>query len=475
VTETHTFGLDDQHLFAEVSADHNPIHVNPAQSRRLIGGACLVHGVHGLLWALNTLKDTHAILPSVRSMTVRFQKWIAIGTPVTAQIKSQSTKQWKLEIVSADGLHTSITLKLGTQPKPPKVKAFTSSNNLGKLSVAIDRNFENLVDVEGLLSVDSEIVAGCEKLFPDLCHILRADVVAAMALTSTIVGMHAPGLHSLFSELSFDLNEVLNQSDSLSFSVVDLDERYRLAIVNFSSAAFTGSLSAFVRFPPVNPPSAKDISTRVPPKFFAGRSALVVGGSRGIGAVTAKIFAAGGGKVTVTYAEGANQAKAVVDDINATFGAGSARAMQLDVTQDGPLLPQNVGIQHDTLFYFATPAISGTSRRFSASLFDKFKQFYVERFAAILDEFVTAVGETNEGYVFYPSTVYIEERPKGMTEYAMAKVAGEVMCVDFARGLPKWVFQVARLPRVATDQTMTVPPIKSEDPLDVMLNILGVP
>jgi hypothetical protein len=55
--------------------------------------------------------------------------------------------------------------------------------------------------------------------------------------------------------------------------------------------------------------------------------------------------------------------------------------------------------------------------------------------------------------VFYPSTVFVDERPKGMTEYAMAKAAAEVLIADLAKRL-RHVQPVAhRLPRLATDQT----------------------
>ena len=46
------------------------------------------------------------------------------------------------------------------------------------------------------------------------------------------------------------------------------------------------------------------VAHRVRPGIFAGQTALIVGGSRGLGEVTAKLIAAGGGTPIITYQAG---------------------------------------------------------------------------------------------------------------------------------------------------------------------------
>jgi len=48
------FSLEDQLAFAALSGDFNPIHVDPLLARRLLFGAPVVHGVHLLLWGLES-------------------------------------------------------------------------------------------------------------------------------------------------------------------------------------------------------------------------------------------------------------------------------------------------------------------------------------------------------------------------------------------------------------------------------------
>jgi len=63
-----------------------------------------------------------------------------------------------------------------------------------------------------------------------------------------------------------------------------------------------------------------------------GKSALVLGGSRGIGAAIARRLAAGGAAVALTYVQGASAADAIVADI--TKAGGRALAIQADSADD---------------------------------------------------------------------------------------------------------------------------------------------
>src|ERR1700686_3731775 len=61
---------------------------------------------------------------------------------------------------------------------------------------------------------------------------------------------------------------------------------------------------------------------------LAGKVALLPGGSRGVGSAIAKLLAADGASVAVTYSKGAEAASSLVKDIES--GGGKAIAIQAD-------------------------------------------------------------------------------------------------------------------------------------------------
>ena len=94
--------------------------------------------------------------------------------------------------------------------------------------------------------------------------------------------------------------------------------------------------------------------TRVSGRPFAAQRSLVVGGSRGLGAVTAKIVAAGGGHPVITYRDNRAEAELVAGDIRGVGGS-------CDILRYDALLSASEQLKAlssvDCCYYFATPKI----------------------------------------------------------------------------------------------------------------------
>ena len=58
--------------------------------------------------------------------------------------------------------------------------------------------------------------------------------------------------------------------------------------------------------------------------------------------------------------------------------------------------------------------------------------------------------------LFFPSSIFVEELPLNMGEYSAAKMAGEGVCRLLEKWYPDVMFAVPRLPRMRTDQTVSL-------------------
>ncbi|HUN58775.1 MAG TPA: SDR family oxidoreductase [Candidatus Binataceae bacterium] len=287
---------------------------------------------------------------------------------------------------------------------------------------------------------------------------------------STLVGMVCPGLHSLFAAFSIEFLEDRAERPGIGFRVRETDERFRMMRMEVFGSGVSGSVQAFLRWPPVAQASAENIAKLVAPTEFSGSTALIIGGSRGLGALTAKIIAAGGGRVIITYATGRDDASTLAREINVQVENDVCKVLRYDVREDvfSQLAKLNADVTH--LYYFATPQITRQKTQFFiASLLDEFIQVYVKAFYdcyRFFDQLKLPLT------VYYPSTVFVESKPPGMAEYSMAKMMGEILC-SYMNGRTGHIHVIAdRLPRLLTDQTATLPPLKSADPLEIMLPVV---
>jgi hypothetical protein len=119
----------------------------------------------------------------------------------------------------------------------------------------------------------------------------------------------------------------------------------------------------------------------------------------------------------------------------------------------------------------ATPPIfSRQSERFDYERFAMFCEFYVNGFSDVYRE-ICAKAQLIPSF-FYPSSEAVQTRPKGMTEYAMAKAAGEMLCADLQASEKTSAVVVARLPRLPTDQTASLLEVETADPIDILLPVI---
>ena len=458
------FTSQDQLLFARLSGDSNPLHMDPLAARRTQAGEPVVHGIHALLWIIESIAKAGIQIHGLQKIEARFIRFMYLYRTTSIELRGNVSSSINVDVIvdkisvlkvllSFGGRHE--TRDLGVEPE------FCIQDILASPTL------EQMKTLGGWLAppVTSDSFV---DIFPYASAALDARRLSGLSQTSRLVGMVCPGKHSLYARLSVTMTEPLPTFDGVRFQTVNVDERTRGVDMVVHGNGISAEISSFARRPPVEAPDMREIAHNVRPDEFAGATALVAGGSRGLGAITAKIIAAGGGEVNMTYSRGLVDAERLCEEINAARGMEACRAISLDVTR--PLRPQLellIGrISH--LYYFASPQIFvQKSAVFEPKLFTRFYEYYVNSFYEMC-----SVLNNGSLEVFYPSSVAVSERPRGLVEYSMAKAAGEMLCEEMNRDRKGLRIFVSRLPRLLTDQTSTIALTKNADPIPVVASFV---
>ncbi len=461
------FHLNDQQRFASASGDYNPMHLDPLQARRTQAGAPLVHGIHLLLWALDSLAAVQPDLPPLCALRVHFTKFVYLGESVQVVLAQQGPNGAKLMLSVDDAPRSKVSLTFGvsTQVCPAWSVSSLKTVPFAKQSSNLDfSNIENLSGRVAFVMTPADAVG----MFPAASKWIGAKGIASLAATTHLIGMICPGLHSIYSELSIQTCSSSGPQDSLAFRVTEVDKRFRSVEQEIGGGGLMGTVQSFARTPPVEQATMKSLMGIVNPQEFAGSLALVVGGSRGLGELIAKLIAAGGGRVIVTWQSGKDDAERVAEEIRAAGGECATLAYDACNSADEQLASLTETPTH--AYYLATPPIFRPQAEIFAPLrFKEFLAFYVEGFWQLTQALRARQPRVS---IFYPSSISVAERPEGMTEYTMAKAAGELLCEDINASLAPLHVTTSRLPRLPTDQTASVTPAETAHPLDTMLPIV---
>ena len=450
----------DQALFAALSGDGNPMHMDALAARRTQAGVPVVHGVHALLWALDCAAADGADLGMLQQLKVQFAKFIPVGQEARLEFSQTSAASARLTVFTAGLAAIVAVLRFG-----PRATAAVNGQPCAPLPpspLATELSLHQMGGLNGWLASPAPASRFAE-LFPRAAAALTPRRLSGLAQTSRLVGMVCPGLHSIYAGLTLELTAMADGQEGIGFSVTKADERFRLVDMAVRGDGLAGKISAFARHAPVAPPAMEVLANHVRPGEFEGTHALVAGGSRGLGALTAMLLACGGATVSITYARGREDAESVCERINIAAGPQACRVLAYDAMQQAAPQLAVLSAPVSQLYYFATSQIFLQKQEaFVSDVFHTFSRIYVDAFHECCQALTPRPVS-----VFYPSSVAVEQLPAGMLEYAMAKSAGEMLC-DGMRA-SGWKVVSARLPRLLTDQTATVAQVETADPVEIML------
>jgi hypothetical protein len=457
-------------MFADLTGDYNPIHLDPVAARKTQAGVVVAHGIHAVLWSLDKLVESGAVDDQISSLSVQFRNFIPVNKQVELKLISSDDKSARLELCLGDLTALTLVVGFGARKAGRILEPSNAVRHSAPGLTATSLPFEEMAGLSGCLQAE-ERINDVQLRFPHASAAIGTCRVAGIALLSTLVGMVCPGLHSLFAGLAVEIADSAGMPDGISFQVIGTDQRFQMVRMRVFGSGIYGSVQAFQRRPPILQAPFSEITSIVAPSEFAGSVALIIGGSRGLGALTAKILAAGGGRVFLTYALGQADADKVMEEIRSQAACDDSRAFRYNVEEEAAPQLDALGTEITHLYYFATSAIARQKDGpFVMGLFDEFIRMYVRGFY----DCCRYLSQNSSGVItaFYPSSVFVESQPPEMIEYSMAKMAGESLCRNINQVDGRIRIIVRRLPRLRTDQTATVLPVETQDPLAVMLPIV---
>ncbi|MEA2998568.1 MAG: hypothetical protein QOK17_401 [Sphingomonadales bacterium] len=466
---SRSIGVAEQASFAALAADRNPIHTDAAAARRSMVGSVVVHGAHTLLWSLDLLAGGEFRPAAVGSIDARFPKPLYLDEQAECRLEPRADGSLMLRVQVAEKVVATILVGTSPTPTPAAEPDAGSLADAAPLDAAPRETDLDRIEGERGVLITGGPAAEYGRRFPQAAALLGDALLRDIGGCSRLVGMICPGRRSLFSRLIV-FPRPGREGEGLRYHVAGYDDRFRLLRIDVAGGAMAAKIEAFSPPPPVAQPDISTLAAAVNPGEFAAQRALVVGGSRGLGALTAKLLAAGGAEVHLTYASGVQDAQALAGEIGRHGGRAACHRFDVLETRPEDLMRALPPITH--LYYFATgPIFQAKRRSYDPILLESFTRFYVTAFF----ELCQAAWQAADGIglsIFYPSSVAVAERPKELVEYAMAKAAGEILCQEMPRLFRGMTINVERLPRLLTDQTASVVPQSLPDPSAKVVAIL---
>ena len=371
------FTSDDQLAFAKLSGDYNPLHMDPILARRLLFGRQVVHGLHALLWSLDHYLKTRTQPLELRTVKANFQAGIGVGQTVNCIYNKQDEHQVEMQLEIDKTLAVWIQITWNALRQHPTDNLPTTSQEPEKCR---ERSLDELAAASGNLALYLD-KASAVRLFPNLVRVLPPMQLAALLATTRLVGMECPGRHSIYSGLNLTFGPAGAGVPELNYQVTACHKRLSLLLMDIEAPGMKGQIKTFLRPKPQGQAAFTEICREVESEEFSAQRALIIGGSRGLGEVAAKLLAAGGAEVIITYYHGQQDAQQIVEEI-VSHGA-KADYLPLNVLEPSQGLLNRVVNRSKPLYlyYFATPAIFGAAKgKFSSQRFTTFSEYYVTGF-----------------------------------------------------------------------------------------------
>ena len=453
--------IEYSHDFVTLSGDNNPLHTDSLYSRRMMFGRTVIHGIYSLLKILDHYSNNLPCLSSLVSLETKFLNPIFDRDSIQLEFFNNEN-DYKINGFLGGAKLIIIKLKFSSLEKQNIF--FKNINKLPVIEQPKKLVLENISKIN-----DNEINTVNIELFNSIFNSLdasKAPELYSTLLTSTrIVGVKCPGADSLYSGLNLYFNTTTFDNNLFHYKVNKVYKGLNLIKISFKSLCYEGSITAFLRKQEVQQKSLHEIVQDLIKIRFPKKKALVIGGSRGLGEVCAKILGSLGYETTITYNKGIKEAERLSNEFNRNNIP--LNFFQYDLLDDKKDFFKDKNF--DYIFFFATPHIKTSNfQLIDNKLLEYFNNFYLNGFFSI----VNSVSNEKTRF-FFPSSVFVDEFPKHLKEYAISKKISEYYSEQFNQQRGSKIIYYPRLKKVKTDQTQSFFNFDSSDAYEELkLNLI---
>jgi NAD(P)-dependent dehydrogenase (short-subunit alcohol dehydrogenase family)/acyl dehydratase len=461
---TISFDRADLDLFAAASHDRNPLHLSDAYARRTPYGERVVHGVLGVTAALGSAADRPGLALSSINITFRHPLFVGVNYRVEADNSADTSARFRVFDGRRLIMNAALTYVSALRPRArPTVPGAASRAEAVDLSP--DETNVGL-GVRGVYAPSS----------PDLDRLIERWQVSdkgvddrawiALLWCSYLIGMELPGRRALFWSADIRIEpRASGPSPPFRYRAQIVRSNAQLEYVDIEAGlstaerpVATATLRAFVRREsPACDPAALEL---VLPRSarLSGKLAVVIGGSRGLGAALAQALATQGCTVVASYRESAADAERVKASVNGF--PGTVEMIRGDAADEAwcrdvlyPLVTARGGL--DFLVCNASPPMRPLNLSLAEN--ERFRRFVSASFDLVSVPVATLIEALSDqsGCCVLISSSFVRSLPADWPHYVAAKSAAEGLIAWAAANFKSVRFVIARPPRLLTDQTNT--------------------
>jgi NAD(P)-dependent dehydrogenase (short-subunit alcohol dehydrogenase family) len=443
-----SFTEQDLALFSEASGDRNPLHLSKEYARSTSYGQPVVFGCLGAMACLG-----HIRLPAgwfAMSLEASFLRPMFIGVQYRVET-SRKPGRWEARLL--DGSTAVLSLKL-------KAKAFQSKEAPQESGSGAPSMFER---VDAAMRQRESIVPGLAISGSYACNAAALATLAArwgvvdqllptlLSWGSYLVGMELPGESALFSKLVLQVHETGRWSSPTNYkvSVASVDLRFGLVETEVSLSAGASPIASGQCWSYIRPPApeVEQIdSIGVRPDSLAGRVAVILGSSRGLGAAMKRALELRGAAV-FGMARSGNAGDLSRTEVGDAADPEALRRLRERVSKEYGRL--------DFLICNACPPVLPLLLEPNAAgRIGAYIDLAVSLTLAPLSEFLELLN-SSDGCAVIISSIYVEQPVKEFPHYVAAKRAVEALASVASLQYPRVRTLIVRPPKLLTAMTNT--------------------